>query len=259
MHGPMTTAALLLLLPLAAHAQDADRWSWTGAVPAGRSIEIKGVNGAVSASLGSGSQVRVVAVKSAREDDPAAVELRVVEHAGGVTICAVYPSPRGRPANDCQPGAHGRSNVSRNDVKVDFTVELPRGTSLVARTVNGGVTGTGLQSDVTAHTVNGDVRVGTTGVARAETVNGSIHAALGRSDWRDELAFETVNGGITVEFSGELNAVVQANTVNGSIDTDYPLSVQGRFGPKRLTGTVGSGGRTLELSTVNGAISLVRR
>lgn len=254
-----TALSLLLLLPLAAGAQERDRWSWAGTIPQGRSIEIKGVNGEIRATPGSGSETRVVAAKTGREDDPAQVELRVVEHDGGITICAVYPAPRGRPANDCQPGARGRSNVSRNDVKVDFTVELPRGTSLVARTVNGAVSGTGLQSDLEVHTVNGDVRIATTGVATAETVNGSIHATLGRSDWRDGLSFETVNGGITVEFSGELNAVVSANTVNGSIDTDYPLTVQGRFGPRRMSGTVGSGGRQLELSTVNGGISILRR
>jgi hypothetical protein len=34
--------------------------------------------------------------------------------------------------------------------------------------------------------------------------------------------------------------------------------VIGRLGPRRLNGTIGSGGRRLELSTVNGSIRLRR-
>lgn len=255
-----TIPVLLLALPLAAGAQErGDSWNWSGSVPRGQAIEIKGVNGEIRATLASGSQVRVTASKTGNRSDPADVEIRVVEHAGGVTICSVYPAPRGRPANDCEPGEKGRNNVQNNDVKVSFTVEVPRDTRLVARTVNGGIRATGLQSDVDAHTVNGNVQVGTTGLASAVTVNGSIDAAMGRADWSDDLEFETVNGGITVEFASELNALVKANTVNGSIETDYPLTVKGRWGPRSLTGTVGNGGRNLALTTVNGSIELRRR
>jgi DUF4097 and DUF4098 domain-containing protein YvlB len=52
---------------------------------------------------------------------------------------------------------------------------------------------------------------------------------------------------------------VHASTVNGGISTDFPLTVQGRFGPKRLNGRIGDGGRTLSLTTVNGEIELRRR
>jgi len=44
--------------------------------------------------------------------------------------------------------------------------------------------------------------------------------------------------------------------VNGDIESDYPLTVTGKFGPRRLRGTIGAGGRSLSLSTVNGEIRL---
>jgi len=44
--------------------------------------------------------------------------------------------------------------------------------------------------------------------------------------------------------------------VNGSIETDFPLTVTGRLGPRRVTGTIGNGGRRLALETVNGSIRL---
>ena len=36
----------------------------------------------------------VTATKTGRKSNPAEVEIRVVEHAEGVTICAVYPPAR---------------------------------------------------------------------------------------------------------------------------------------------------------------------
>lgn len=250
--------AAALLAPAALPAQQSDTWAWSRAVPAGRSIEIKGVNGDITASYTAGAEVRVRAEKTARRSDVGDVQLVVVEHADGVTICALYPSEgRGR-ANECQPAEGGRNSVRNNDVRVQFTVQVPRGVNLVARTVNGEVRADGLQSDVRAHTVNGGIETSTTGLVSAQTVNGSIEARIGRSDWRDQLSFETVNGGIRLEVAGDLNADVTASTVTGDVETDFPLTVRGRFGPKRVTGTIGSGGRSLELNTVNGDIQIRR-
>ena len=46
--------------------------------------------------------------------------------------------------------------------------------------------------------------------------------------------------------------------MNGGIETDFPLTVTGRVSRRSLNGTIGSGGRQLELSTVNGSIELKR-
>ena len=63
---------------------------------------------------------------------------------------------------------------------------------------------------------------------------------------------------MTVTLPGSVNADVEARTVNGEIETDFPLTVTGRFGPRRLNGKIGNGGRTLSLGTVNGAIRIRR-
>ena len=42
----------------------------------------------------------------------------------------------------------------------------------------------------------------------------------------------------------------------GDISTDFPLTVKGRITKRKLEGTVGSGGRMLEMKTVNGGIEL---
>jgi hypothetical protein len=250
-----TAAAVLLLAPAVAAAQD---FRWHGAVAQGLSIEVKGVNGDVRAEPSGSNEVEVVAEKRAHRDDPAGVQIQVVPHAGGVTICAVYPSREGSRPNECQPGDGGRMNVQNNDVTVKFTVRVPAGVHFAGKTVNGEVEATRLNGDLTLSTVNGSIGFSTTGTARANTVNGSIRGEMGRADWTDRLEMSTVNGGITLTFPATLNTDVRASTVNGDINTDFPLTSTGRITRRRLEGTIGVGGRLLSLESVNGSITLKR-
>lgn len=241
-----------------AQERTASDFTWQGAVAPGQIVEIKGVNGSIDARPSASGQVEIVAERSGRRNDPEDVRIEVVQHGGGVTICAVYPNSGGEP-NECVPGAGGRMRVRNNDVKVRFTVQVPAGVGFTGRTVNGSVDAGDLGGNLVLTTVNGGITFSTTGYAEATTVNGSIRGALGTSDWRDALRFETVNGSITLDLPDDLSTEVDASTVNGSISTDFPLTVQGRFSRRHLSGTVGAGGRTLELETVNGGISLRKR
>lgn len=248
--------ALALAAVTTATAQD---FNWKGRIPSGKRLEVKGVNGDVRAVAATGGEAVVNATKRAHRSDPEDVEIRVVEHEGGVTICAVYPTPpRARRENDCAPGDAWHSSTEDNDVTVDFEVQVPAGVEFTGKTVNGEMSVEGLKADVRASTVNGSVRVTTTGLAEASTVNGSVYVEMGRADWPDELDFSTVNGRITLILPAKLNTEVRASTVNGDMETDFPMTVSGRFGPRRWRGTIGAGGRTLSLSTVNGEIRLKR-
>jgi DUF4097 and DUF4098 domain-containing protein YvlB len=113
---------------------------------------------------------------------------------------------------------------------------------------------------VDARTVNGGIVVTTTGLARAQTVNGSITVAMGRADWPDAdgLEFKTVNGSIDVSAPASMSTRVEAKTLNGEITTDFPITVQGTFSRRRLSGTIGGGGRELRLETVNGSVQIRR-
>jgi hypothetical protein len=224
---------------------------------AGRTLEVRGVNGAVSAEPASGGEFEVVAVKRSRRSDPDEVRIEVVRHGEGVLICAVYPNPGGEP-NTCEPD-HNRSHVRDNDTTVNFTVRVPAGVNFHGHTVNGKVEAERLASDVDVKTVNGSINVSTTGLARAATVNGSITAALGRADWPRGLEFKTVNGGIDLTLPSNLSARVEAKTLNGEITSDFPMTVTGAFSRRRLSGTIGSGGeRQLILETVNGSVQIRR-
>jgi putative adhesin len=228
---------------------------WQGRVPAGSAIEIKGVNGSIQATGSSGDEVEVVATRRGRRSDPEKVQIRTLEHAGGITVCALYPSiDPGRP-NECLAGDKGRMNVKNNDVTVEFVVKVPAGVRLVARTVNGAIDASGLSADADAETVNGSVKVQTSGVARAQTVNGSVQASMGRAQWPSDIDIKTVNGSIRVTLPASAHTTVDAATVNGTIATDFTVS-DGKATRRRLTGTIGGGGRALSLETVNGSIQI---
>lgn len=252
--------ALTLMAAVAAHAvpaaaQDPD-FRWRGTIPEGRTIEIQGLNGQIRAVASSDDAVHVVATRQARRSDPESVRIEVVPHDGGVTICAVYPTPRGaRQENECRPGG-GRNSNRDNDVQVNFEVRVPAGVRFAGNTVNGGIKAEGLRSNLKATTVNGSVDIATSGLAEATTVNGNITCRVGSNQLASNLSFETVNGSITLDLPTGINAEFRANTVNGRIDTDFPITVTGQVNRRSLRGTIGQGGPELRASTVNGSIRL---
>ena len=231
--------------------------AWKGTIAQGGVIEIKGVNGDIKAAPASGGEVEVAAVMRGRRSNPADVRLDVVQHGDGVTICAVYPSPDGE-ANACQPGNGGRMNVRDNDVTVTFTVHVPAGVRFAGRTVNGEITAEGLSSPLRLRpsTATSPSRRRRTARQRPSTDRSPDRWA--RADWSEALAFKSVNGSITLALPADTSAELQATTVNGSISTDFPVSSSGAVNKRQLRGTIGSGGRTLEISTVNGSVTLKR-
>lgn len=249
-------AALLLAATAVraqAPAQDANHWSWQGALAPGKTLEIRGVSGSIRAEPATGSQVVVRAEKHGRDDDPATVRIEVVPSDDGVTICAVYP---GR-SNTCERGG-GHMSVHDNDVEVDFVAQVPAGVLFDGANVNGGVAASGLTARVELSTVNGSVTLETaSGEAQGNTVNGGIHATV-RGSGQGRLVFETVNGSIDLSLAGDLSADFSGETVNGSIESDFPVTMTGRINPRHLEGKIGNGGRVLRLRTVNGGIRVHR-
>jgi len=232
-----------------------DAFRWKGKVPAGQLVEIRGLNGNIHAEPAAGNDVEVVAYKTGQVYEGAGVQVRVVEHKSGVTICAVYPLADGQ-MSDCQPGANSPRASLNNNVNVDFMVRLPKGVRFVGRTVNGQVEAKALEADTEAHTVNGNVRLSTAGAAKVETVNGSITASVGRIDCASK--FSTVNGAITLEMPSGAAAAVHAGTKNGHIHTDFPLAVRDYYVGGFADGEIGHGGPDLTIVTVNGTINLRR-
>jgi DUF4097 and DUF4098 domain-containing protein YvlB len=147
---------------------------------------------------------------------------------------------------------------------VDFTVRVPAGVKLAARTVSGSVEALRLRGPVDARSVSGSVRVSTAGPVQASSVSGNVTAALGRMGGQD-LAFRSVSGNVTLEVPAGIDADFEARTLSGNIDSDVPLQIggegRGRFGVRvgqQVHATLGRGGPTLHVTTVSGDVVLRR-
>lgn len=254
MTGGVLTCALVACLATApAAARESERFDWSGTLPAGGEVEIKNVNGSVEVEPGNGSEVVIEAIKTGRRDDPATVRIEVVEHDGGITICAVYPGK----GNACVPGDGGGGMSTRNnDVGVEFRVRAPSTAAVSANSVNGRVEVGRMDGDVRATTVNGSIEVDAGGAVSARTVNGSIDVRFGDVAGREDLEFETVNGSIRLRVPRDLAVDLDIRTQNGAIETDWDLPVAGKWSGRRLEASVGGGGRGLRARTVNGDVTI---
>ncbi len=238
--------------------REATPFKWTGTVAAGKTLEIRGINGRITAVASSGPEVEVIARRTGRRSDPESVKIDVVQHAGGVTVCATYPSRDADRPNECKPGG-SRMNVRNNDVNVEFEVRVPTNVAFEGRTVNGSIHAD-VNSRAAVSTVNGSIQVTAGTLTEATTVNGSIRATV-RSDIAsaDDIKLSTVNGSVRLSLPEGVNADVSAKTVNGGIASDFDeIAVRRKWGPRSAQGKLGHGGRALTLSTVNGGIHISR-
>ncbi len=230
-------------------------FEWNGSIGAGEILEIKGISGEISAMPASGNRIEVLARKSARRSDPESVTIQIIEHRGGVTLCALYPTPDdSRRDNECGVGDDGQMSVRRNDTQVDWEVRVPANVRFHGRTVNGDIQIENLKADVVARTVNGDVELETTGSAEASTVNGDVRATF--DVMREDARFETVNGSVILDVADDLNADLDASWMNGDLESDIPLRLNGRLGRRQAQGMLGEGGPELRVRTVNGSIRI---
>jgi hypothetical protein len=230
-----------------------DPWEYRAWIAPSQQVWIRNTNGPIDVVSGHSDSLVVRAEKSWRHSDPQSVQMVPVRTERGVTICAMWEAREMR----CQEGGDYRLNgVKKNDVAVRIIVELPHRVRVDASTVNGGLEINGVSAPVEAQTVNGRISVITsTGPVTANTVNGSIEAIM-ESLSSGDIRLTTVNGSVTAGLPRAINANIDAETVNGRVETDFKVNVSGKISTRHLRGTIGTGGPTLKLVTVNGSIGL---
>jgi len=248
----------IMTLPAAGQQRaSGDNFNWNGRVPAGSWIHVKNLNGPISVVAATGDNVEVVGTKHWRRGDPSVVHFSTETHGSDVTVCAIWGDNTRCDGHDGNGGRRTRNN----DVSVEFRVMVPRGVKVEVETVNGDVTVDGATSEVKAESVNGEVDVATSGGrVNASNVNGNVRARLGRIDNDADMSFDTVNGNVIVEFTGDFGGDLDLETVNGSLNTNFEMTVSGRLDPKHIRAHIGKpGGPRIKLETVNGNVELRRR
>lgn len=258
--------AALLALPTFAYAQESDdewldncqsgRWNnrrntacdvRVETIPARSAISVRpGQNGAVLITSYSGKSIeihaRMQASSSSRGD--ASDLLKDIKLDLGRVISASGPDA-GRGEN----------------WSVSFVIFVPRATDVTASTENGPIAIENVvgRMELSAH--NGPISLSNVGGdVHARTQNGPLHVRLGGSAWNGVgLDAETDNGPIALEIPQNYNARLETGTVNGPMESDFPLTVtlRGREW-KHFSTTLGRGGAPVRVVTTNGPVSLRR-
>jgi hypothetical protein len=163
-------------------------------------------------------------------------------------------------ATSTQIGSDGPDQTDHRNWYVSFDVLVPRSASVSARTQNGGVFLEGLTGRSEAHAVNGPVSVREmSGDVLGRTQNGPVIAVLQGKKWQGAgLDLQTQNGPVNLSIPDGYNAHVETGTVNGPMQVDFPITVQGKLN-RRLSLDLGSGGPTIRAVTTNGPVALRRQ
>jgi hypothetical protein len=233
-------------------AEPVERVSWHGEVTGSSTLELVNPFGDLRLRYG-GPGRAVEASVVLQQLDPAGSRLELeVETAADPAVIRIVRRDGGD-----RPPDRERTDRSRADV----VVLVPDEVVVVARTTDGLLESTGLESDVDLATVDGRLRVRSTrGRVRAHSDRGAIEAVLspGVTDAAQELS--TVTGPIEVWVTDAGGFDVRMST-SGRLISDYSMQVEhhDREEPDKLaTATVGSGGRPLALRSRRGDVSLRR-
>ena len=241
--GMLSGALLALVLAAAAHAEVTQDFHRTVPLPANGRISLSNINGGVEIAGWDRNEVQIDAVKTASDQqrlDEARIEVETSSNS--VEIRTHYPD----------------HHIQDNAASVHYTLHVPQNARLDRiDLVNGSLNVQKVTGEIDANLVNGKLRASDlAGEADLATVNGTIDADYTSLNNVRDIKLKSVNGTINLTLPQSPNAQVSASVVNGSITTDFPLTVKGHLVGKSLNGTLGSGGLQIELNNVNGGIHI---
>ncbi len=250
---------LCLMAALMARAQDFQK---SYSIGAGGKVRISSVSGDVIVKGYGGDSIQVAAFKEGRDRER--VEVEDLSSGNILELKARYPE-------QCNCDASIRFEISvPTEARYDFErlatasgdidVSGVRG-SLTAKSASGDVRVAGFAGDVKVSTASGDIHVSdVSGSVNAHAASGDLNVQIAHLEGSGAMEFASASGDITVTMPSDLDAEVAMSTVSGELETDFPIEVKERKrGPGRqASGRVGSGSRTVKLSTASGDVRLKR-
>ncbi|MFF2354097.1 DUF4097 domain-containing protein [Kitasatospora sp. NPDC058115] len=130
-----------------------------------------------------------------------------------------------------------------------------------ARTVTGDVDAQSVAGQLRLNTVSGRLTVvaGTSEKVSANAVTGAVTLDLAAAA-PTEIKVNTVSGAVGVRLPSLADTKVEAGTTSGDLSSSFDeLTVAGSWGTKRLSGQLGDGKGSLSVTTVSGAVTVLRR
>jgi lia operon protein LiaG len=142
----------------------------------------------------------------------------------------------------------GSGGVKVNDVDSDV-IDIDTG--------SGGVSG----GSITAATIgidtgSGGIELDNVAGDRLAMDTGSGHVRLTLTRVPQHIDVDTGSGGVTIRAPNGLNAMIELETGSGSIETDFPITIQ-RHSRDHVQGQIGDGSGRVTIETGSGSIRLL--
>lgn len=219
-----------------------EKFEKTYPVSANVRVSLKNVNGGVEITGWDRNEVQIVATKHANSQDKLA-RLKIEVQASNDSVAIKTKLPEG---------------TNNNPGSVEYEIHVPRGARLdKIDTVNGSVEVSEIRGAVHVSSVNGKVTGrGLTGDIDLSTVNGKVDCEAIELAGAQNVKLSTVNGSVELSVPRDSNAHLTANTVHGGIHSDFGTPGRTGFVGANLDTTMGSGSTHVDLSSVNGGISI---
>ena len=253
----------VLLAATAAHAQqrvECDEngwWGWRNG-PRGHVCEIRELTvpagGVLTVDAGQNGSVDVTG------EDRRDVQVRATVHAWGRDEAeAERIASAVNIRSDGTLRADGPEQEGRAGWSVGFELLTPRAIDLNVETRNGSIAVDDVRGNLSLQAQNGSLKLdAVAGDVRGRTTNGGVDAELTGDTWQGAgLDLETRNGGVRLRIPENYSARLETATVNGGIDVDFPVTVQGRLG-REFSTTLGDGGPLVRAETTNGQVRITR-
>ncbi|HLP07544.1 MAG TPA: DUF4097 family beta strand repeat-containing protein [Opitutaceae bacterium] len=238
--------------PLLARSEVTATVDETRALAANGEVIVENVNGPIRVETWDKPEVRLVAVKSARnEADLKALDVQIDATETRFAAKSVYLE---------KDGSWIKKFTNTGEVR--YTLTVPHTATLRRiETMNGPVEIANVHSRVTAKSMNGRVDArGLRDEVQLTSVNGEVSAEFDAVAPRQDIVLETVNGGISLRLPATAGAELTASTVNGSISTDFgPPPRSEQWIGQKLETTIGDGAARVRLKTTNGSIEIRKR
>lgn len=231
---------------------ETERFEQTYALNATGRVAVSNVNGSITIDTWDANQVKLEVVKTAdskeRFDD---VEIKIDSTPEALTIKTNYDRLK------------GQNNWNRNGkLVIDYRLTVPRSAVLDAiETINGSVSIANATNVTRAKSINGQVKAtNLRGTAELGTVNGTVAADFDQLAGSSRIALSTVNGQVVLAVPSDINATLKSHSLNGTITNDFGLPVRkGKWVGRDLFGKIGTGETPIELSSVNGGLTIKRK
>ena len=190
-----------------------------------------------------------------------AVRARIVATADTVDRARqIVSAVRIQPAGD-QIEAVGPTGLPRGEGwHVSYELSVPMQMNLSLKSTNGGINVRGVEGKMDITTTNGGVKLANVnGDIRGRTTNGGVDVELEGPTWQGEgLDLQTSNGGVRLSIPEHYSARLEASTVNGGFNSDFPVTAQGRR-PREIEATLGGGGAPIRVRTSNGGVRITKK